>query len=68
MNLTNMFNQHVGITPTLTPRDRREYLHEREGMRMDSGESEEEAVRNTLIDLDRMLGVESKPVSYELDM
>ena len=65
--LTKMFQEHVGIETKLDEQDTREYLDERTGIRMYSGnQSEQEAIEGARQDLDRLQGVEmDKGMDFE---
>ena len=66
--LTEMFRDHVGLPPLTDKQDIKEYINEREGMRIDSGESEQEAVEGARQDLERLQGIKHDDKSLELDL
>ena len=65
--LTQMFREEIGLPPLTDKQDIKEYINEREGMRIDSGESEQEAVDGARSDLLRLQGSKQDDKSLELD-
>lgn len=63
-----MFKERVGLPPLTDQQDIKEYINEREGMRIDSGESEQQAVDGARKDLERLQGVEHDDKSLLLDL
>ena len=65
--LTEMFRERVGLPPLTDSHDIKEYLTEREGMRIDNGESEQQAVEGARQDLVRLQGSKHDDKSLLLD-